>query len=110
VPNCPDWVQELAYSHEVSSCGYWPGGDGEGFFYAYAYPQPPGFADSPVEPSSAAYDPELGEFLLPYTAVRTSTDPESTLLAFCQSTYEAAATLAGWDRSSLEADPSVVTD
>jgi len=110
VPNCPDWVQELAYSHEVSSCGYWPGGDGEGFFYAYAYPEPPGFADWPVEPSSASYDQDLGEFLLPYTAVRTSADPESTLLAFCQSTYEAAAALAGWDRSSLEADPSVVGD
>jgi hypothetical protein len=110
VPNCPDWVQELAYSHEVSSCGYWPGGDGEGFFYAYAYPEPPGFADSPVVPSSASYDKELGEFLLPYTAVRTSGDPASTLLAFCQSTYEAAAASADWDRSSLEADPSVTGD
>jgi hypothetical protein len=106
VPHCPDWVQVLAYSHEVSSCGYWPGGDGEGFFYAYAYPEPPGFADWPVEPSSASYDQGLGEFLLPYTEVRTSADPESTLLAFCQSTYEAAAALADWDRASLEADSS----
>lgn len=105
VPNCPDLVQELAYSHEVSSCGYWPGGDSGGAFYAYAYPEPPGFADWRVEPSAAAYDRELGEFLLSYAAVRASADPESTVLAFCQSTYDAAATLAGWDRSSLEGDP-----
>jgi hypothetical protein len=111
VPNCPDWVQVLAYSHEVSSCGYWPGGeDGEGFFYAYAYPEPPGFSEWSVEPSSASYDSDLGEFLLPYGAVRRSADPESTLLAFCQSTYEAAATLAEWDRSSLEADPASLGD
>lgn len=110
VPNCPDLVQELAYSHEVSSCGYWPGGDGSGAFYAYAYPEPPGFADWSVEPSLASYDHELGEFILPYDDVRTSPDPESTLLSFCQSTYEAAATLAKWDRSGLEADPSATGD
>ncbi len=109
VPNCPDRVQELAYSHEVSSCGFWPGGDGaEGGFYAYAYPEPTGFADWLVEPSAAYYDAKLGEFILPYSAVRTSSDPESTLLAFCQSTYEAAATLAHWDRSALEADPETL--
>jgi uncharacterized protein DUF5996 len=103
VPNCPDWVQELAYSHEVSSCGYWPGGGDEGAFYAYAYPEPLGFAGWPVEPADAFYDADLGEFLLPYTAVRTASDPEATLLSFCQSTYEAAADLGGWDRTALEA-------
>lgn len=102
VPNCPDWVQELAYSHELSSCGFWPGGSAEGSFYAYAYPQPDGFADWPVEPDAAFYDDRLGEFILPYAAVRTATDPDATLLAFFQSTYEAAAELAGWDRAALE--------
>jgi hypothetical protein len=103
VPNCPDWVQELAYSHEVSSCGYWPGGGDEGAFYAYAYPEPLGFAGWPVEPAGAFYDADLGEFLLPYTAVRTAADPEATLRSFCRSTYEAAAELGGWDRTALEA-------
>ncbi len=101
-PNCADWVQELAYSHEVSSCGLWPGGPGEGSFYAYAYPEPPGFADWPVEPQEAYYDTDLGEFILPYTAVRTSSDPDELLLDFFQSTYEAAADLASWDRTALE--------
>ena len=103
VPNCPDWVQELAYSHEVSSCGYWPGGGGEGAFYAYAYPEPLGFAGWAVEPAEAYYDADLGEFLLPYTAVRTASAPDQALLAFFQSTYDAAAELAGWDRAALEA-------
>ena len=102
VPNCPDWVQELAYSHEVSSCGYWPGGSEEGSFYAYAYPQPEGFADWKVEPSDAYYDDTLGEFLLPYAAGRTASGPDALLMSFFQSTYEAAAELAGWDRNSLE--------
>jgi hypothetical protein len=102
VPNCPDWVQQEAYSHEVSSCGYWPGGAGEGFFYAYAYPEPAGFRDWPVEPATAAYDAELGEFLLPYQAVRAADDPDGTLLSFLGTTYEAAAELANWDRTSLE--------
>jgi hypothetical protein len=106
VPNCPDWVQEMAYSHEVSSCGYWPGGSDEGTFYAYAYPQPDGFADWHVEPSAAYYDDRLGEFLLPYAAVRTAPDPDAALLSFFQTTYDAAAELAGWDRASLEAAPS----
>jgi hypothetical protein len=101
VPNCPDWVQELAYSHEVSSCGYWPGGE-EGAFYAYAYPEPDAFADWPVEPAAAFYDHDLGEFLLPYAAVRTAPDPDAALLAFLQTTYEAAAELARWDRAGLE--------
>jgi hypothetical protein len=103
VPNCADWVQELAYSHEVSSCGFWPGGDGEGLFYAYAYPQPDGFADWPVSPDVATYDPGLGEFILPYRAVRLAADPDRVLLAFFESTYEAAAELGGWDRQALEA-------
>jgi uncharacterized protein DUF5996 len=103
VPHCPDRVQELAYSHEVSSCGFWPGGSAEGAFYSYAYPQPAGFAEWKVAPSAAYLDPTLGEFLLPYTAVRTADDPDGLLLTFLQSTYEAAATLADWDRSALEA-------
>jgi hypothetical protein len=103
VPNCPDWVQELAYSHEVSSCGFWPNGADEGIFYAYAYPVPEGFADAPVEPASAYYDKAMGEFVLPYTDVRTAADPDATLLAFFQSTYDAAADLARWPRSELEA-------
>jgi hypothetical protein len=102
VPNCPDWVQELAYSHEVSSCGFWPGGDGEGTFHAYAYPAPEGFANYPVEPAAASYDAALGEFVLPYSAVRQAADPDATLLAFLQSTYEAAADLGKWPRADLD--------
>jgi hypothetical protein len=102
VPNCPDWVQELAYSHEVSSCGFWPNGSAEGTFYSYAYPEPEGFAQWPVVPEAAYYDKQLGEFLLPYAAVRTAVDPEATLLSFFESTYDAAATLGGWDRAALE--------
>ena len=105
VPNCPDWVQEMAYSHELHSCGLWPGGSAEGSFYAYAYPQPDGFADWPVAPTAASYDRALGEFLLPYEAVRTAGDPDAMLLAFFQSTYEAVADLAGWDRAALEVEP-----
>jgi hypothetical protein len=104
VPNCPDWVQEMAYSHEVSSCGFWPGGDDGAMFYAYAYPEPDGFGAWPVEPKDAFYDPSLGEFLLPYNAVRTASDPDATLLSFLQSTYEAAATPGDWDRAALERD------
>jgi hypothetical protein len=103
VPNCPDRVQQLAYSHEVSSCGFWPGGSEGGLFYAYAYPQPAGFAEWPVEPAAAHYEMELGEFLLPYSEVRRSEDPDATLTAFFQSTYEGAAELGGWDRAGLEA-------
>jgi len=102
VPNCPDWVQVLAYSHEVSSCGFWPGGSEEGSFFAYAYPTPEGFADRPVEPAAAYFDGALGEFLLPYRAVRLADDPDAMLLAFFQSTYDAAAELARWDRDALE--------
>jgi uncharacterized protein DUF5996 len=102
IPNCPDWVTQEGYSHEVSSCGYWPGGAGEGVFYAYAYPEPAGFREWPVLPEGASYDAALGEFLLPYEAVRTADDPDDTLLSFLQTTYEAAAELAGWDRAGLE--------
>ena len=105
VPNCPDWVQVLAYSHEVSSAGFWPGID-EPMFYAYAYPEPDGFADWPVEPPGARYEPQLGEYLLPYSAVQRADDPDATLLAFLQTTYEAAAELGSWDRAALEWTPT----
>lgn len=105
VPNCPDWVQQMAYSHEVSSCGFWPGGSAEGSFYAYAYPAPDGFADWPVRPDGAYYATDLGEFILPYQSVRTAPDPDALLLEFFQSTYEAVAQLAEWDRVALEVEP-----
>jgi hypothetical protein len=105
VPNCADWVQELAYSHEVSSCGFWPAGSSEGAFYSYAYPEPAGFAKRRVEPEAAYYDTAFGEFLLPYTAVRTADDPDATLLAFFQTTYDAAADLGSWPRDELEVSP-----
>lgn len=100
-PNCGPHVMHEAYSHEVSSAGYWPGGEGEGIFYAYAYPEPDGYRTCPVRPDAARWD-ELGEFVLPYTAVRTAPDPDAALLEFLQSTYEAAAETAGWDRELLE--------
>jgi hypothetical protein len=106
VPNCADWVMYEAYSHEVSSCGYWPDGSEEGSFYCYAYPEPDGFAAYPVRPSEAYYDRDLGEFILPYRAVRTAGDPEAMLLSFLQSTYEAASTSAGWDRGAREVTTS----
>jgi hypothetical protein len=104
VPNCADWVMWEAYSHEVSSCGFWPGGGpgAEPAFYAYAYPEPPGFADFKIQPREAYYSQEMREFLLPYEAVRTAGSPDEALLAFLQSTYEAAAELGGWDRRALE--------
>ncbi|TKJ33104.1 DUF5996 family protein [Blastococcus sp. CCUG 61487] len=103
-PNCPDWVMTEGYSGELSSAGFWPGGGDEGAFYAYAYPEPPGFADHPVGPAGATYDRNLGEFLLPYETVATSENPDATLTEFLQSTYEAAAVNAGWDRAALEDD------
>jgi hypothetical protein len=102
VPNCADWVMERAYSHEVSSCGYWPGGADEGVFYSYAYPEPAGFRSAPVAPAGARYDATLGEFVLPYRDVRTAPDPDGALLTFLNRTYEIAADLAGWDRAGLE--------
>ena len=102
-PGVADRVTREAYSHEVSSAGFWPG-EGVGFpaFYAYAYPEPEGFDQSPVRPAQAYYDANLHEFLLPYDAVRTAASPDETLLAFLQSTYEAAADAAHWDRPALE--------
>jgi hypothetical protein len=104
VPNLPDAVTREAYSHEVSSAGFWAGDAGtpEPSFYAYAYPTPAGFAEAKVSPPAARFDAGLGEFLLPYDAVRTAADPDEALLAFLQSTYEATADLAGWDRAGLE--------
>jgi hypothetical protein len=104
VPELPDTVTREAYSHEVSSAGFWPGGGGVDFpaFYSYAYPSPPGFADAAVEPGATYFDKTLGEFILPYDAVRLSNDPEATLMAFLESTYRAAADLGQWDRDALE--------
>jgi hypothetical protein len=101
-PNCGPQVMLEAYSHEVSSCGYWPGGDGEGLFYSYAYPEPPGFSDAVVAPSSASYREDLVEFTLPYEVVRQAERPDEVLLEFLQTTYEAAADAAAWDRQALE--------
>ncbi|MCG5218156.1 DUF5996 family protein [Streptosporangium soli] len=105
-PNCGDWVMVEGYSHELSSCGFWPGGGEEGAFYSYAYPEPVGYADHPVKPEAAFYSRANGQFLLPYEAVRTSPAPERALLDFLHSTYDAAADLANWDRRSLEDDPA----
>ncbi len=103
-PHCGPEVMWEAYSHEVSSAGYWPGPDGEGVFYSYAYPEPAGYRDVPVRPDAASFDTDLGEFTLPYTAVRQAADPDAVLLEFLQSSYEAAADLARWDRDALERD------
>lgn len=104
IPALPDAVTQEAYSHEVSSAGFWPGGGGvdEPMFYSYAYPVPDGFAERPVEPAAARFDKQLGDFVLPYEAVQTSADPDGELMRFLQSTYTAAAELAGWDRSALD--------
>jgi hypothetical protein len=104
IPNLPDWVTREAYSHEVSSCGFWPGGGAVAYpaFYSYAYPEPPGFPAARAEPAEAFYSSDLREFIVPYDAIRTASSPDDTLLAFLQTTYEAAATLAAWDRRSLE--------
>jgi len=95
-----------AYSHEVSSAGFWPGGAGvDASFYSYAYPEPDGFKDASVAPAGASYSETLREFLLPYEFVRSASDPDAALLAFLQSTYEAAANAAQWDRAALECAP-----
>ncbi|RJR30456.1 MAG: hypothetical protein C4576_33585 [Desulfobacteraceae bacterium] len=105
VPNVGRSVMVEAYSHEVSSCGFWPGaGLGQPAFYAYAYPEPPSFGDYRIDTPGAYYHDDLREFILPYEAVRTSADPDGMLLSFFQTTYEAAAELANWDRSTLERD------
>ncbi len=108
VQNAPLSMVREAYSHEVSSCGFWPGGmTADPAFYAYAYPEPAGFPEYPVEPEEAFYHQELREFLLPYDAMRKSPDPSETLLGFLQSTYAAAADLGRWDRPALEREPMI---
>ncbi len=109
IPALPDDVTHEAYSHQVSSAGFWPGGAGVDFpaFYAYAYPMPSGFADAPVTPDAAYFDANLGEFILPYDAVRQSNDPVARLMAFLESTYRAAADLGGWERHALECETGI---
>lgn len=104
IPNLPDSVTREAYSHEVSSAGFWPGGGGVDYpaFYSYAYPEPPGFPAAPVRPSAAFYSHDLREFILPYDAVREAGAPDVMLLEFLQSTYDAAADAGNWDRRALE--------
>jgi hypothetical protein len=105
VPNIPDSVVQTAYSHEVISCGFWPGGSvlPEPIFYAYAYPAPEGFSSAPVIPKETYFHQTLGEFVLPYKAVRSAENPDEMLLAFLRSTYEAGASLLEWNRNALEA-------
>ncbi len=104
IPNLPDRVTREAYSHEVSSAGFWAGGGAIAYpaYYAYAYPEPPGFGEARVTPSQAFYSQDVREFILPYDAVRTAADPDGMLLEYLQSTYVAAADLAKWDRAALE--------
>jgi hypothetical protein len=106
VPHVPDAVVREAYSHEVSSAGFWPGGGpvDQAAFFSYAYPAPQGFAAAAVRPEQAFFSKQLGEFILPYDAVRTAPDPEGALMEFLQSTYEAAANLGHWDRAALECE------
>jgi hypothetical protein len=103
-PNVASWVMAEAYSHEVSSCGFWPGNGGYGraAFYVYAYPEPDGYGDVRLSTAEAFYDKSLGQFILPYDAVREASDPDGLLLGFLQETYEVVADLAQWDRTRLE--------
>ena len=103
-PNVANWVMAEAYSHEVSSCGFWPGNGGfsRAAFYVYAYPEPAGYGDSRLSAAEAYYDKDLGQFILPYDAVRQARDPDILLLGFLQETYARAADLAKWDRKALE--------
>ena len=103
MPGLPDRVTREAYSHEVSSAGFWPGSDSfpEAAFYSYAYPEPPEFRDRPVT-AGASYDAALGEFILPYETVRRAPSPDAMLLDFLSTTYAAAADTADWDRTALE--------
>lgn len=106
MPGLPDRVTRDAYSHEVSSCGFWPGMPGvEPMFYSYAYPEPPGYREYPIAPAAGVFDKNLGEFVLPYEEMRLSHDPDATLLSFLQGTYEAAANCANWDRAALDVPP-----
>jgi len=103
-PHVADWIMAEAYSHECSSCGFWPGngGFGQAAFYVYAYPEPAGYGDTRLRTAGASYYKDLGQFILPYDAVRKASDPDALLLDFLQETYEAAADLAQWDRQALE--------
>jgi len=102
-PNCPAWVMEEAYSREEHSVGWWPAIEPPGpAFYAYVYPEPDGFRSASIRPAGAVFDHRYGEMLLPHDVVRTSTDPEAAVLEFFQTTYDAGADLAGWDRAILE--------
>ena len=103
-PNVASWVMAEAYSHEVSSCGFWPGNGGYGraAFYVYAYPEPAGYGATPLKTAGGFYDKNVGQFILPYDTVRQAADPDALLLAFLQETYAAAADLAQWDRNALE--------
>jgi hypothetical protein len=103
-PNFANWAMREAYSHEVSSVGFWPGNGGYGraAFYSYAYPEPAGFADAALRTAGAFYDTTLKEFVLPYDAVRGATDPDRALMEFFEDTYVAAADRGGWDRAALE--------
>lgn len=105
IPGLSDRVTREAYSHEVSSAGFWPGTDPfpRAAFYSYAYPQPPGFAAASV-PDGATFDAAMGEFILPYDIVRAAADPDALVMAFLQATYAAAASLGAWDRDDLECD------
>ncbi|MBB6611108.1 hypothetical protein H7F15_08680 [Pontibacter sp. Tf4] len=104
VPGLPDWIAQEAYSHEVSSCGFWPGNEAlpEAAFYSYIYPEPEGYRTASIKPEAAYFHDTLGEFILPYEAVRSAEDPDKTLLDFFHSTYNAATDLAKWDRQALE--------
>ncbi len=106
VPNLPDDVVREAYSHEVSSAGFWPGGPDVPFalFYSYAYPEPPGFRDAKGLPAAAEFHAGLQEYVLPYEAVRQAAEPEALLLEFLQATYTAAANAGGWERAALECE------
>lgn len=104
-PNCADWVMVEAYSHELSSCGFWPGGGDEGAFYSYAYPEPDGFADFAGRPEGVFYHQELRQYLLPYETARAAEDPDQCVLDFLEFSYGAAADLADWDRAALETHP-----
>jgi Family of unknown function (DUF5996) len=108
VPHLPDAVTREAYSHEVSSLGFWPGNEmmPDPIFYSYAYPAPPGFAEAQVQAAFAKYNPQLKEFVLPYEQMRQAESPDAALLEFARSTYDAASTLGDWDRAALtEAKP-----
>ncbi len=105
MPGLADRVTHDAYSHEVCSCGFWPGMPGvEPLFYSYAYPEPPGYREYKIAPALGGFDANFGEFVLPYEAVRTSADPDAVLLAFLQNTYEAAANCGKWDRKALDCE------